>query len=408
MVAEHLSSNERKHLDQVTLEVVDEHLDELLAALIAADTRTPPGDCREIVPACTRWLEEVGLQYRVVAADETLPNVLVEVGSACEDAGLCWNSHVDTVTPGDLGAWETDPFVATNVDGMIRGLGAANCKGGAAMQLCAALALQRSGLSIRRGLVVALVSDEESLGERGLGYLLESGTINPSASLTGEPTGNSLIYAQRGLVWIRVTVHGIAAHGAIPLEGKNAIVEAAKLVTMLESGLVPKLSLRVAPHVPPSSMNIGLVEGGESPNMVAPSCSFTMDRRIVPGEMPEGVVAEVAEACSSAAATRGFSVTTDALRAIPPFSTPADSDLARSLSMAGGFLGLPVRDGESVVISDARFAADGSRQVACFGPGDVAASHGPNERVPRAELVEAVRILALSGAMLVGGSAPML
>ena len=112
MVAEHLSSDERMHLDQATLEVVDEHLDELLAALVAADTRTPPGDCRQIVPACARWLEEVGLQHRVAEVDATLPNVLVEVGSACEEASLCWNSHVDTVTPGDLGAWETDPLVA--------------------------------------------------------------------------------------------------------------------------------------------------------------------------------------------------------------------------------------------------------------------------------------------------------
>jgi len=194
----------------------------------------------------------------------------------------------------------------------------------------------------------------------------------------------------------------------MPHEGKNAIGEAARLVAMLDTELVPQLSERRAPHVPSSSMNIGVIEGGESPNVVAPSCSFTMDRRIVPGETPEGAVAEVKELCSAEAAKRGFTVTIEELQGLHPYASSADSDLARSLKMAGDELGLPVRDGESAALCDGRHAADGTRQVVSFGPGDIAASHGPNERVAREELVQAVRVLTLSGALLIGGEEALL
>ena len=53
-------------------------------------------------------------------------------------------------------------------------------------------------------------------------------------------------------------------------------------------------------------------------------------------------------------------------------------------------------------LSDARFVADGETEFVVFGPGDIFATHGPNEGVPRAEMVAATRILSQSAAQLLG------
>ena len=174
-------------LDLITKAVVAEQFHDLLAGLIAADSQTPPGDCRETACVCTEWLSDGGIPYEISAAEEHLPNVIVRVGP---DGGheLCWNAHLDTVRAGDLGAWATDPFSAEVVDGEYRGLGAANCKASAAAQLCATVALLKADQPLAGQLVITLVSDEESLGSRGTGYLwIPAGfgldTLSPAARL---------------------------------------------------------------------------------------------------------------------------------------------------------------------------------------------------------------------------------
>jgi acetylornithine deacetylase/succinyl-diaminopimelate desuccinylase len=406
MVGAELPEAVHDSICSVVTAVVEENLARLLALLVAADSRTPPGDCRAVVAACSDWLDEVGLAYRVVAADESLPNLVVEVGGRSEDATLCWNAHIDTVTPGDLGAWKTDPFTATEVNGMVYGLGAGNCKAGAAVQLCAALALQRSGLDLGQGLVVTLVSDEENLGPLGTAHLVEEGFINPRYFVGGEATRNAVVVAQRGLLWARVDVVGTASHGAIPQRGRNAISDAVRMIVALEDAFSERLPGRKAPGVPASSANVGTIVGGESTNMVAPTCSFTVDRRLVPGETPSSALAELREICEAVARERGAAVAVESLREVEPYATSPDSALATSFTAAGRSAGCDVRLGESMVLSDARFLAGGDTEFVVFGPGDIFATHGPNEGVPVDEMVCATHILAQSAAQLLAGPRP--
>jgi len=393
-------------LDRTVHEVVDQHLADLLGRLIAADSQTPPGDCRAAVRACAAWLDAERMTYEIVADDERLPNLIVRLGDARRGDELCWNAHLDTVRAGDREAWRTDPFKATFADGRVYGLGAANCKASAAAQLCAALALARARAPLRGELVLTLVADEESLGSRGTGHLIETGRVRPRYFLAGGPTGNRLIHSERGLLWAEVAVSGSAAHGAVPEEGRNAVVESARLMLELVETLGPALAERRGPEVPPSSLNVGVVRGGESPNMVPPSCSFVVDRRLVPGETPDAALAEIAELCGRSAARRGFEVTVSAARAVEPYAADPDSRLSRAVCDACRYVGLDPEVGQSIAISDARFVAHGGVEIVGFGPGDGRASHGPNESVPVAEARDAARVLALSAAALLGAEAP--
>ena len=51
---------------------------------------------------------------------------------------LIFAGHVDVVPPGDLDAWNTDPFIASERGGFVYGRGAADMKSGVAAMLTAA------------------------------------------------------------------------------------------------------------------------------------------------------------------------------------------------------------------------------------------------------------------------------
>ena len=83
----------------------------------------------------------------------------------------------------------------------------------------------------------------------------------------------------------------MAAHSATPELGRNAIVEAARLVGALaaeharlqEPGAVPGTSgVLGAPTLTPA-----LIEGGRALNVVPDRCRIALDRRVVDGEDPD-------------------------------------------------------------------------------------------------------------------------
>ncbi|RLI06963.1 hypothetical protein DRO32_04665 [Candidatus Bathyarchaeota archaeon] len=72
--------------------------------------------------------------------------------------------------------------------------------------------------------VLALVPDEETGGEKGTGWLVEQGLLDGDACIIGEP---STIYAsfvgEKGVCWLRLKARGKPAHGSLPMLGVNAI-----------------------------------------------------------------------------------------------------------------------------------------------------------------------------------------
>jgi acetylornithine deacetylase len=89
--------------------------------------------------------------------------------------------------------------------------------------------------------------------------------MNPKAKflINGEPTENKIATASKGSLKVIVTARGRMAHSAYPELGDSAID---KLLEALE--LIRAVRLPENPEVGPTTMNIGIIEGGRAPNVV--------------------------------------------------------------------------------------------------------------------------------------------
>ena len=136
-------------------------------------------------------------------------------------------SHLDTVPP--CAGWEGSPFEAKVNDGKLTGLGANDAKGSVAAMIIAAREIQHG--DFEGSVTFAFVADEERGGEGIRTIKPKLGQID--AALVGEPTGLQVCTSQRGLLILRCTAHGRAAHAAHAHLGENAIHKAARDVARL-------------------------------------------------------------------------------------------------------------------------------------------------------------------------------
>ncbi|MBJ7417844.1 MAG: hypothetical protein JHC88_20745, partial [Niveispirillum sp.] len=102
----------------------------ILSDLIAIPSTFPPGDTAAICAYAAERLEKVGYQVQVLYRDRPqIANVVAEWAGAAPGPTLMFNAHADTVGIGERAMWETEPLVATLIEGRVHGLGAGNCKG---------------------------------------------------------------------------------------------------------------------------------------------------------------------------------------------------------------------------------------------------------------------------------------
>ena len=94
--------------------------------------------------------------------------------------------------------------------------------------------------------------------------------------INGEPTDNRLALASKGTLRAEIRAHGTMAHSAYPELGDSAVH---KLVQALNRLL--DLDLPVVEGVGPSTLNIGLIEGGRAPNVIADSAMAHVLVRLV-------------------------------------------------------------------------------------------------------------------------------
>lgn len=104
-----------------------------------------------------------------------------------------------------------------------------------------------------------------------------------------------------------MTVYGVTGHAATPWKGINAIEGMARVITALREELWPILARRNHQYFPQSTATISTIAGGVKTNVIPDRCDIYVDRRIIPGETPEAVAAEILEIAERAiAAVPGY------------------------------------------------------------------------------------------------------
>lgn len=376
----------------VDAHVSEDEVVEICRDLVRAPSENPPGDEEAVASASEMWLDRLGLAHERVVPAPNRPSVLSSWGTS-DERTLLFNGHYDVVPVEDHDAWPHPPFSAAIADGKIYGRGSTDMKSGIASCLGAIAALQRAGIEPRGRLAVHLVADEEALGPMGTRYLVENGyCAGMTEALVGEPTSLHLVTAERGAVWLRIVTEGESAHGSTPQLGTNAIEHMAHVVRAVSA-----MRFRTFhPLLGNPTVNVGTIAGGSKVNMVPDRCVIEIDRRTIPGETTDEVLAELEQVLA------GVRETVPRLRArvelhdgAEPSEMPAGAALFTLLGEAAGAFGVESSELGFLGASDARFLINqaGIPSIIC-GPGDLRLAHTTGEYVEIDNLVRATKMYA--------------
>lgn len=358
----------------------------LLADLVAIPSTFPPGDTTRIAAFCGDFLSSCGYDVSLHERRKGVQNVVARKGRGAPS--VVFNAHADTVDVGARNAWRTDPWKTTLIDGRVYGLGACNSKSAIAVHLWLARELAAKGRPVRGEVVFSFVGDEENLGPDGMAYLREISAVKPDILLVAAQTSNRLVLEERGVMWVRATTKGRAAHAGAPHHGESAILRMNQVISRLQADLLPEIEHRKSASGQQSTLSIGKIRGGENTNVVPDTCSIEIDRRILPQEDFDAAFEELKRFLASAGAQE-----VELLTGTAGFSAREDGAALQAFSQAIRQLtGKPPERLNVVGASDARYFARDGAEIIVFGPGDGADSHKPNESVPLAEMADAALI----------------
>lgn len=338
---------------------------------------------RPILKLLARELERVGLEVRRVAGRRSEGHLYARPKDRLRGSPYqLLLGHCDTVWP--LGTLEKMPVER---DGnVMRGPGAFDMKGGLVQMIFALGALRDLNLLPALTPVVFVNSDEESGSLESAGHIrrLARGAdrafvLEPALGLSGK-----LKTARKGVGSFVVWVIGKSAHGGLdPGAGASAILELSHVIQALYALAEPERGITV---------NVGIVEGGIAPNVVAERSRAVVTVRVPTAE--DGRRLEQAIGALEAR-TPGTRLEIDGAVDRPPLEpTPRNRVLWEAARKAGAELGLVLEEGTSGGASDGNTTSQYTATLDGLGAvGDGA--HAVHEFLYLDKMVERSALLAL-------------
>ena len=255
------------------------------------------------------------------------------------------STHMDTVPP-FFGSTEDDEF--------LYGRGSCDAKGIIAAQVAAADRLREAGVKV--GLLFVVGEERDSAGAA----VANQNAKGSKFLINGEPTDNRVALASKGALRAVIRASGKMAHSAYPELGESATK---KLVEALHRILA--IPLPTLEDVGPSTLNIGVIEGGHAPNVIADAATAQVLIRLVgPAEETRKAVEQAAAGLAEVEFT--LEIPFIRMRQVEGLDT----------MVAAFTTDIPALDhwGEPLLL----------------GPGSIHVAHTPFEKIAKRELLEAV------------------
>ncbi len=225
-------------------------------------------------------------------------NVVGKIGNGPKI--IQFDGHMDTVKVNNPEEWEQDPFAGKIVDGYLWGRGSVDMKAALCSSVyAAALAKEQGYLAGKTVYVTGTVCEEYCDGEN-LKHLYQELALKPDYCIICEPCDNVITLGHKGKAQVRITTHGISAHGSAPEKGINAVYEMAEIISRVES-LNQSLYKKDETHGTIVLSDISCVSA--SLNAVPSECSIYLDRRLILGETLEQVKKEMDQLIAGKRAT---------------------------------------------------------------------------------------------------------
>ena len=230
--------------------------------------------------------------------------------------------------------------------------------------------------AINTDLILVLSCEEERSGVNGMTGLWGSAlccakqtncadtAIKVDYAIVGEPTGMRAATAERGLLVIDATAHGVSGHAARN-EGVNAIDIAIKDIETIKAHIFTRLS----PRMGRVNLNVTQINAGTAHNVIPDTCTFVIDIRPTEQYTNEEILAELQSICKSDLKPRNLKNQSSATHEDSPLQSTAES--------------LGIETFSSPTTSDwMRIDCDAIK----MGPGNSARSHRKDEFVFTSEI----------------------
>jgi acetylornithine deacetylase/succinyl-diaminopimelate desuccinylase-like protein len=303
---------------------------ELLRRLLRLNTVNPPGNETAAAELLRDYLEGSGVEVALRGRVPERQSLVARLKGG-DGPSLGFLSHTDTVVA-DARAWSRDPWSGDLADDHVWGRGALDMKGQVAASAVAIASLAREGFRPPGDLVFVASADEEVGPEHGLMWLCEEHPDLVRVDYAVNEGGGERVVlggrpfylcaaAEKMSSPIRITVHGRAGHASMPEIAENALVKAAPLIERLAAHRPePQVGPEVAGFLdvvlgerPPAEQVLGrlaeldplaaelispllaftlsptMIEASERRNVIPGTCELVVDRRLLPGQTPEGV-----------------------------------------------------------------------------------------------------------------------
>ena len=371
------------------------NVEEILARLVAFPSVVGKPN-REVVDWIASYCRSHGAVVSVLAGPEgDRSNLFATIGPS-EREGYILSGHMDVV-PASEGGWASDPFTLRRDGNRLFGRGTSDMKGFLA---CALAALPKlAAQNLPRPLHLAFSYDEEA-GCKGVPHLLAAlpGLCNhPLGAIIGEPSQMQAVRAHKGKAAARLEVAGRSGHSSRPELGLNAVHAMAGIVMQIVAyGRQLEQGAQHAEFQPAySTVQVGVMTGGQCVNIVPDHCAAEVELRAVPGADPI-VLLDPIKHHLLALRDRGFEVAWHNLASYPGLSLAKESPLAVLLADLTRQDVLPA---VSYGTEAGLYQQAGIDAIIC-GPGDIRRAHKPDEYIETAELARCKALIEELGTRL--------
>ena len=331
---------------------------QLLKEMIAIPSPSFSED--EVCTYISNWMSERNLEHQ-----RTGNNIIARHIVSPDRPTLMLCAHIDTVAPCE--GYTFDPYRPENcpVD-MVQGLGS-NDDGASAVSMIAAYRhFTQQGTA---NLMLVLTCEEERSGINGMTGLWSQIKDEVDYAIVGEPTGMRAATAERGLLVIDATAHGVSGHAARN-EGVNAIYIALEDIEKLRKHEFA----RISPRMGKVNMNVTQINAGSAHNVIPDTCTFVIDIRPTEQYTNEEIFEELQSICRSELKPRNLKNRSSATFQASPLQHTAEI--------------LSIETFSSPTTSDwMRISCDAVK----MGPGDSSRSHRKDEFVFVKEIEDGIR-----------------
>lgn len=362
---------------------------ETLVSLPSISSQSPEWDHSNepVVRTLGEWLEALGFSVELlpVPGAPGKCNLIATLGSG--SGGLVLAGHTDTV-PFDDKRWQSDPFVLTERDNRLYGLGTCDMKGFFPLAIEAARAY--ADAELKQPLIILATADEET-SMSGARALAEAGKPSARYAVVGEPTNLRPVRMHKGIMMERLAFEGQSGHSSNPELGRNALEgmhEAlGELIALRSDWQMQHHNPNFEVHVP--TLNLGCIHGGDNPNRICGRCELHFDLRPLPGmsmeSLRESILNKVQPIAERHELTLDFSPLFDG---VPAFETPADAALVQACEQLTGHTAHAV-----AFATEAPWLQKLGMETLVLGPGSIDQAHQPDEYLEIAQLQPTIKIL---------------